>query len=55
MAAPCTRCPTYTLRTVSGVVPKVFASRMRTASPPIVTRAIMRTVEFVMAVGPSDC
>ena len=51
-AAPCTRCPTYPLAIVTGFVPNVLSSRMRTASPGIVTRAIMRTVTFVIGVTP---
>ena len=39
----------------SGSVPNVLSSRTRTDSPPAVTRAIMRTVAFVIRVVPRPC
>ena len=39
----------------SGVVPNVLSSLMRTASPGIVTRAIIRTVASVSGVGAGPC
>src|SRR5216684_6167844 len=54
-AGPCTRCPTYILPIARGLVPNVLSSRMRTASPGIVTRATMRTVALVIVVMPGPC
>src|SRR5262245_56047269 len=54
-AAPRARCPSDAFPTASGPVPYVLSRRIRTASPGIVTLAIIRTVALLTVVIPSVC
>src|SRR6516164_2636257 len=54
-AAPRMRGPTVILPNDTGAAPKVLSRRIRTLSPAIVTRAIIRTVVLLILVSPSPC
>src|SRR6516225_7085596 len=54
-AAPRMRGPTVILPNDTGAAPKVLSRRIRTLSPGIVTRAIIRTVALSILVSPSPC
>src|SRR6516225_4617464 len=54
-AAPRMRGPTVILPNDTGAAAKVLSRRIRTLSPGIVTRAIIRTVALLILVSPGPC
>src|SRR5258707_14017600 len=54
-AGPRTRGPMLAWENSTGALPKLLSRRTRTASPAIVTRAIMRTVALVIFVSERPC